>query len=179
MKTLFVNSFNNVIGTSVLLLEGVIIFFGLLYATRKNLRPYFKAYAKTYGLYFIAFISLACIIATLVYSENIGYMPTTVSWYSRIAMYPQALLAIIALVKKDDRVWKYILWLSVIGLLVSSAHTIETTTGLAILPCSQAISCAKEYMKEYGFISIPVMALSAFLANFLVSLLAIARSSEE
>jgi disulfide bond formation protein DsbB len=114
---------------------------------------------------------------SLYFSEVVGFTPCLYCWYQRIAMYPMVLILAIAFVLRDGRIWRYLLPLSAIGLLLSTYHvTIELRPSLAVGSCDAAAPCTVRLFAILGFISIPVMAGSAFL--LIVALMLVLRSVE-
>lgn len=101
--------------------------------------------------------------ASLYYSEVVGFIPCEFCWYQRIAMYPLAVVLLVAAVTRDDRVAKYVLPIAAIGLSLSVYHY-----QLQVFPeqggaCSSGVPCTARYVEEFGFISIPFMAGCAFI----------------
>lgn len=124
------------------------------------------------GLLFGFIISMIAMLGSLFYSEIASYTPCEMCWYQRILMYPQTLLFLIAMVKKDHGITKYILWLCGLGALVAAYHYL-LQLGLAPAPCSAvgiSTSCSQRFVLQFGYITIPMMAFSAFLFIFMTTL---------
>lgn len=117
-------------------------------------------------LYLIWFIAIVSTLGSLYFSEISKYWPCTLCWYQRIATYPLVLMIPVALIKKDYNVALYILPLNIAGTLISVYHNmiyynlIPETTG----PCTLGISCTTQYIEWLGFITIPNLALMAYMA---------------
>jgi disulfide bond formation protein DsbB len=130
-----------------------------------------------FGIKLLMVVTLIATLGSLTYSEIIGYRPCTLCWYQRILMYPQVILLGTALVKKSKAIVSYLMPLSVIGAVIAIYHYIEQIkTTLApndpLTPCgSEAIPCGISYTFHFGYITIPMMALSAFLLIIIVSLI--------
>jgi len=122
---------------------------------------------------------LAAIIATLgslYFSEVMHFIPCMLCWYQRIFMYPLAIILGIAFYRNDQGIYRYVLPLSIIGMLISGYHTL-----LQRLPylqqfemCTTGVPCSKDYINWLGFITIPLLAFIAFTI-ITVSLLILAR----
>ena len=117
---------------------------------------------------FVAFVvSLIATFGSLVYSDVIGYEPCKLCWFQRIFMYPGVLLYGIALWKKDYGIRIYGAWLSVIGAFIALFHYVGqlgwNPLGLECLAIGQSASCSKNFVMIFGYITIPMMALSAFI----------------
>lgn len=121
---------------------------------------------KTNILYIVWFISIVSMLGSLYFSEVAGYWPCTLCWYQRIAVYPLVFIIPVALIKKEFNIYLYILTLNIIGTIISVYHNmiyynlIPETTG----PCTLGISCSAQYIEWLGFITIPNLALMAFMA---------------
>tara|TARA_B100001996_G_scaffold223313_1_gene171817 strand:+ start:758 stop:1324 length:567 start_codon:yes stop_codon:yes gene_type:complete len=103
-------------------------------------------------------------LGSLFYSEISGFIPCTYCWYERIAMYPLVAILGIGMLRKNKEIWIYGLPFSLIGLIISIYHY-----QLQIIPdqqsgaCSGEASCSGSWIMEFGFITMPFMALSTFL----------------
>lgn len=92
-------------------------------------------------------------------------------------MYPQVVILGIAFLKNDAKVKLYSLVLSVIGLFIAIYH-IALQFYPSILPCSDEVAnCALKQFEYYGYITIPVMSASAFLAMVLIILFGLRKTS--
>lgn len=123
-------------------------------------------------------VALVATGGSLYYSEVAGYVPCTLCWYQRIAMYPMALLLGIAAVRGDTAIRRYLIPLSLVGATISIYHyQLQRFPAQASFSCTEDVPCALTYVWQFHYISIPFMALSAFA--LIVTLLAIARPGEE
>lgn len=119
-------------------------------------------------------VSLLAMVGSLMYSEVVGFEPCKLCWWQRIFMYPQVFILGLALWKKDLQAIYYSLLLSVIGALIAIYHYLIQTGFFQSAPCSATgVSCDKVYNFSYGYITIPMMALSAFV---LIIMFAIAKA---
>lgn len=111
-------------------------------------------------------ITLIATFGSLFYSEIAHYEPCKLCWIQRIFMYPQALLFLIAYLKKDRWILLYTLTLSIIGIIIATYHYLLQINLIdEVLPCSAvgySVSCAEKFVMNFGYITIPMMALSAF-----------------
>jgi disulfide bond formation protein DsbB len=120
---------------------------------------------RTYGLLFAWIVSLTATGGSLFLSEVMGYLPCKLCWFQRIFMYPLVLLLGRAAIRDDRAITGYALPLSVIGGLISAYHYAEQKIpGVAALtPCTAGVPCDQDYLNWFGFITIPFMALVAFI----------------
>ncbi|MGG1664279.1 disulfide oxidoreductase [Brevibacillus sp. NRS-1366] len=115
----------------------------------------------------LLFIGLAvAIIATigsLFLSEVMYFIPCELCWFQRIMMYPLTLILGLAYLKRDYKQAYYVCILSILGGLIALLHYLiqmlpfESKTSCGIVPCTV------DYLNWFGFITIPFLALIAFL----------------
>ncbi len=109
-------------------------------------------------------VALVATLGSLYFSEVRGFVPCTLCWYQRILMYPLVLLLGVATYRQDERGFAYVLPLSLAGMFVSTYHVLEQNVpgfGAPAL-CAAGVPCSAKYINWLGFISIPVLALTAF-----------------
>jgi disulfide bond formation protein DsbB len=116
-------------------------------------------------LYFAWLVAVIATLGSLYFSEIRLFQPCVLCWYQRIAMYPLSLVLGIAAFTNDIKITKYVLPISVIGGLISLYHyLLEKVPGFAtIKPCSQGVPCDVAWINWFGFITIPFLALTAFV----------------
>jgi disulfide bond formation protein DsbB len=127
-----------------------------------SVQPSVRRLARVGFLPTAAAVAVAATWGSLYLSEVANFVPCEYCWYQRIAMYPLALILVIAAATRDMRVWRYALPLAVIGAGISIYHywLQENPDGPAA--CSAGVPCSVKYVDELGFVSIPWMAMSAF-----------------
>lgn len=111
-------------------------------------------------------VALVAMVGSLIYSEIIGYEPCKLCWLQRIFMYSQVILLGMALFKKDYKIISYSIVLSIIGAIIAGYHYLLQLGVASGLPCSAvgySVSCSQRFVMQYGYITIPMMALSAFV----------------
>ncbi|WP_349409737.1 disulfide oxidoreductase [Pseudalkalibacillus sp. SCS-8] len=119
-------------------------------------------------------VALTAVLGSLYFSEIAGYVPCQLCWYQRILMYPLAIVIGVGLYLEDEKLPWYVLPFSVTGIFVSSYHYLHQKTDLfsKSAACSQGVPCSGEYINWLGFITIPFLALTAFVV---ITLLMISR----
>lgn len=120
-------------------------------------------------------VSLFSSVFPLVYSEIIDFLPCYLCWWQRVFMFPTFFLFGIALWNKDTKVIKYVAPLLSIGFFISAYQNFFYYFGeTSSLPCdASGISCYQHLVSEFGgYISIPMMALTAFFALLTLSAVA-------
>ena len=119
---------------------------------------------------------LTALVATagsLFFSEVMDLPPCILCWYQRIAMYPLVLVIGVGIVMRDAK-WKYYaLALSLVGLAIAIYHNLLYYNLIpeSITPCKEGISCTTVQIEWLGFITIPLMSLTAFVIVSIVSVL--------
>lgn len=115
----------------------------------------------------IAWAWLLALIATtgsLYFSEVVGFVPCSLCWYQRIAMYPLVLVLGVGMVHGDPTVWRFALPLSLVGAVISAYHiVVQHRPTLELVPCGAGPPCSSRWVAVFGFVTIPIMAGTAFL----------------
>lgn len=116
-------------------------------------------------------VAFAAMAGSLFYSEVAKFSPCILCWYQRILMYPQTLLLAMGIVKHDKNITDYIMGLSAVGALLAAYHYYIQLGGNKLIPCTTvgySIDCSQRFSLEFGYITIPMMSLTAFIAIFLL-----------
>jgi disulfide bond formation protein DsbB len=147
----------------------VIIYFGLMWVASLASSSIAGSYAAMRrrigplaltGAWGVALLAMA---GSLYFSEVANYTPCTLCWYQRIAMYPLVLILGIAAIRRDPGIRVYAIPLAAIGAVVAAYHYLlewfpEIDTGV----CQVGIPCTQVWFREFGFVSLPLLALVAF-----------------
>lgn len=130
-------------------------------------------------------VPLAWVVATvttlgsLYFSEIADFAPCKLCWFQRIGMYPLVVILGVAAIRRDRNVRFYVLPLAAIGAAVSVYHSwiqaYPPVGGTSF--CTLEAPCTERYVWEFGFVSLPFMALSAFA--FIITMMVIARPDEQ
>ena len=128
---------------------------GLL-RTRERLAPYALA-----GAWIVALLAT---LGSLYFSEIAHFEPCRLCWFQRIAMYPLVLILGIAAWRRDSGVHIYAVPLAIVGAAISGYHyLLEWFPSIDAGACTVGVPCTLVWFREFGFISLPYLALSAFL----------------
>lgn len=133
------------------------------------------------SLLFIAWAaSILAMFSGLYFSEIRQYEPCELCWYQRIIMYPFAVILGLAVVKKDYRISLYTMLLSAIGGGISIYHySIQKISFMADRAASCGrVPCTGQYINWLGFVTIPFLALTAFIIIFICSYLVWKKTKE-
>jgi disulfide bond formation protein DsbB len=112
---------------------------------------------------------------SLFFSEVAGFVPCELCWYQRICMYPLSIITLLAALRGDFGVARYLLPLPLVGSCVSVYHLlIENGVVGQSSECliSAPGGCATKWINEFGYVTIPTLALTAFV--LLIELLSLA-----
>jgi len=117
-------------------------------------------------------IATVTTLGSLYYSEVAGYPPCTLCWYQRIAIYPQVVVLAVATLRRDAAVWLTSVPLALVGVAISTWHVVIERVPALAGPCDPANPCTLKWVEEFGFLTIPTMALIAGSAVITLTLLA-------
>lgn len=163
---------------------GIILFLALFIIHRFKKTKLFPVMAKFIAprAYYFAFaVGLTAMLGSLFYSEVLKFQPCILCWYQRILMYPIPLMMYLAIVRNERVIHPYVILLSVLGAIIAIYHYFIQLYPSHSLPCTTVggISCIKGYTFHYGYISIPLMAFTAFVLIIINMLFAYSHHKEK
>lgn len=106
--------------------------------------------------------ALAALLGSLYFSEVAGFEPCELCWFQRIFMYPLSVILLVGIFSPQPSLPKFVLPLSVPGLLVASYHILVENNVVGSVICETGVSCAVKYVNYFGFLTIPTLAWLAF-----------------
>ena len=124
-----------------------------------------------------AVVAAVAMAGSLYYSEVAHFPPCLLCWYQRIAMYPLVPLLGLAAFRRDVAVSLYGIVIAALGAPISIYHVllergiVEESTA-----CDPTNPCSLKWVEEFGYLTIPTMALSGFL--LIITLLAVSRAGD-
>ena len=123
-----------------------------------------------------AFVATA---GSLFFSEVSNFIPCRLCWFQRIGMYPLAAILLIAAVRRDTRGGAlYGLPLAAFGAIVAIYHIyIEYHPEAETAACKIGAPCTVKWIDKLGYITIPALALTAFLAIIILLSMALSRTT--
>lgn len=136
-------------------------------------RRFYTTYVHHFAWSILIAVTVGSVATTLFYSEYLGFIPCSLCWLQRIALYPQALFVMMALRTKEAVFFPlYSIGLSVAGFIVALYQYLyqmlprEVSSGL--MPClaDGSADCAEKVMETFGFVTFPL--LSAITFAFLI-----------
>lgn len=146
------------IGSQIFIVLTVLYF--LFFRKKKNAISDFFSDNST-NLCFL--VSLVATMGSLFYSTYAGFTPCELCWFQRIFMYPLVLILGVGLVKKSREITDYAFPSAFFGLAISVYHNYIYYQSISSSVCTASESCIIPYVSEFGYIGIPMMALTAFL----------------
>lgn len=173
---LYVEIVNKILAAGTIFLQVVVLMIAvnlIFFRNNKNIiLNFFKKYTFIFG--FLA--ALGAFVLSLFYSNVVGFPPCELCWIQRIFLYPQLILFSMELYKKDRSIVDFSIAFALFGSLVSMYHIYIENGGSSNLGCAvlnptnaSQISCATRYIYEFGYITMPLMALT--LSLFIISIL--------
>lgn len=146
-----------------------------LFLVKKKEKNKLLDFIDTHYLKIGFLIAFSASVFPLVYSEIVKFAPCYLCWWQRVFAVPVMFIFGSAIWFKERKVVKFVLPIISVGFLISLYHNFnyyfaETSN----LPCdASGVSCYQQLVYEFGgYISIPMLALSAFLGLFTISLVA-------
>ncbi|MEO6124942.1 MAG: disulfide bond formation protein B [Ilumatobacteraceae bacterium] len=112
-----------------------------------------------------ATLAVVSMLGSLYFSEVADYLPCTLCWYQRIAMYSLALVLTIAAFRRDRGIRVYAIPLASVGAGIALYHwLLERFPDIDAGVCSVTVPCEFVWFERVGFITLPFMALTGFVA---------------
>ncbi|MCB9814877.1 disulfide bond formation protein B [Candidatus Nomurabacteria bacterium] len=135
---------------------------------------YFNQWLRKFAWPIIIVTTFGGVAVSLTYSEYFGFVPCSLCWLQRIALYPQIILVAIAFRIKENVFFPlYTIALSLFGFGVATyqyIYQLIPTEALhnGALPClvDGSSDCATKVIDEFGFVTFPL--LSAIVFAFLI-----------
>lgn len=150
----------------------------LLYDYYLNDQRWYLRHLAPYVWLLLMTTSLSGVAITLLYSEVFGFLPCSLCWLQRIALYPQALMSIVAFRVKDAVHFSlYGMVLSAFGFLVAVYQYIyqampQELIQSGVVPClaDGSADCSKKIMEVFGFVTFPFLSAVVFAFLFVLYL---------
>lgn len=131
---------------------------------------YVKHFLYQNGLLCALGVAVLSTISPLIYTHVYYFLPCTLCWYQRIFMFPLVIILFLMLKRKEYGNKLYVYVLSVIGLGIGVYHYISqqlhSRYNIVTSDCEaigMAKSCSEYYFIEFGYVTIPLMAMTGFI----------------
>ena len=166
----------SVLGVVAQVLFALLLVLGLLWAV--GVRGPLEAVRRAlwgYELWLAFLIAALATGGSLFYSEIAGFVPCELCWYQRICMYPLTVLTLLPALAADYRIARYLLPLPFVGACIA-VYQILIEEGVVKQSQACLISapggCATKWTDTFGYLTIPVLTLTAFAVAFAFLVLA-------
>ena len=162
-------------------LLAILIVLALLALVLPPARRPLRAIADTIGggeIWLAWIVALAATLGSLFFSEIADFIPCRLCWFQRIAMYPLAVILLIGALRRDVRgIALYALPFPIVGGLVAAYHIyIENHPEAETAACTVGAPCATKWINEFGYVTIPTLAITAFAAILALLIFALRRT---
>ena len=174
--TPLVQTVTDFLATGTVVLDGLAIFLLIILITPLKRRGWGRVIERFVGdnaILFAFIVAGGSVVGSLFYSQVAGFAPCLLCWIQRAFLYTEAVILLVAMLARRDEfrrkygefVRRVTLALSIIGAPIAAYHVYLQLSGAnALLPCSAVgPSCEFVYFIEYGYVTIPTMALTAFV----------------
>lgn len=165
-----INLFYALAGLGLLLVSIV-----LLYDYFYNEQKLYRQFVERFVWLLILGMTIGGVATTLLYSEYFGFVPCSLCWLQRVALYAQAIMAVVAFWQRDSVFFpRYGIALSIFGIGAAVYQyiyqLIPAETRAGIMPClaDGSADCGSKIMEVFGFVTFPF--LSAVMFVFLITL---------
>ncbi len=130
------------------------------------------------ALYIALLAAWTAMMGSLYFSEVRGFIPCELCWYQRILMYPLAGVIALGILRWDPHLPYLVLPFSLLGQGVSTYHYLLQKTDLFTTgACTVGVPCSTTWINWFGFITIPFLAMVAFLIITLAMLVALSQET--
>ncbi len=118
------------------------------------------------ALWLAFFVAATAMAGSLYFSEVADFIPCTLCWYQRIAMYPLAVILLVAAIRRDRAVRWYVGPVAAVGAVISTYHyLVEWFPSLESGGvCAVSVPCTVPWFRQFGFVTLSLMALCGFVA---------------
>ncbi len=163
---LFLKIYDTVVVALVVMGQVGIVALLLALIFRSRLPEKVHTFIIRYAFPFSAMVATVAMLGSLGYSDIFLYQPCKLCWYQRIFMYPQVLLLWLAHIRKEYVIRMYSLIMVGVGALIALYHYLMQFSVVPSTNCTTvgySASCSEYFTAHLGYITIPMMALTAFL----------------
>ena len=167
--TTALQNYSTILGVLVVLTQVsiLILLAGLVF--KSYLPEPMKKHLHKNGMKYAALVAFAAFLGPLGYSEIFNFEPCKFCWYQRIFMFPLSLSLPFAEYRKEITIKPYAMLLASVGALIALYHVLmqwgvisPASTSCGVV--GQSVSCNVIFVHTFGYLTIPMMALTAFAA---------------
>lgn len=151
---------------NLVVLSHIALVLGVISVTTGLMKNEITSFLRRNGFVCAFIVSIVAMLGSLFYSEIVGYEPCKLCWYQRILMYPQVLLLGFAIYRKEKKIYPYSMLMVCIGAFIAFYHYLLQLGIAPSVGCNAigySVDCSKLFILSYGYLTIPLMALTAFV----------------
>ncbi len=118
-----------------------------------------------FGAWGAFLVSLGATAGSIFLSWGAEFLPCSLCWWQRVFMFPLPIILALGIMKRDRGVGDYAITLAAPGAVVAAYHAYLQYGGTALASCaaiSGGASCVTRLVYEFGYVTIPIMTLTAF-----------------
>lgn len=166
-----IETLNFLVGLGTVGMQVVTIALLALFIVRKDF-PVLSGLVGRWGAWLAFLLTLSSTGMSFYYSDVLGIIPCSLCWLQRAFIYSQVVLLGIALYKREAaRIADYAIGLSVTGSVFALYQHYIQMVGESPLPCpASGGDCIKRFFFEFGYVTFPLVAFSAFAFIIVVML---------
>lgn len=155
-----------VLGVAGQVLVGILLLLGLAWlAGVRGPLSWTRSALWGYELWLAFLVSAVATGGSLFFSQIAHFVPCELCWFQRICMYPLSIVTLLAALFNDHRAARYLLPLPLVGAGISVYHLlVENGVVRQAQAClvSAPGGCATKWINEFGYMTIPTLALTSF-----------------
>lgn len=116
------------------------------------------------ALYLALIQAIIATLGSLYFSNILDYPPCVLCWYQRIAMFPLVISLVTGILIRDKNTHLFVIPPALIGWAIAFYHCLLYYKIIpdTLAPCSTGVSCTTKYVEYFGFVTIPLLAFTAF-----------------
>jgi disulfide bond formation protein DsbB len=122
-----------------------------------------RAVVQQRALLIAGSVAVAATLGSLYFSEFADFIPCKLCWYQRIAMYPLAVLLVMAAIRRDQSILRYVRVIALLGLAVSAYHMWIQWFPEKSNFCEFDNPCSARWVEAFDRVTIPQMAGMSFV----------------
>lgn len=153
-----------------------LVFLFLVSRKKEAPNPWFSFFT-THGFLFAYSTVIVSLLGSFFYSEIVGFPPCILCLIQRGLFFGEFIIFTIAIFQKNKKLFlQWSLGFAIVGGIVAAYNALLQIGFSGFSFCdvgSNGVSCAQRFIMDFGYITIPVMALTAFLLNIIFILYAL------
>jgi hypothetical protein len=137
-----------------------------------------RAVVQQRALVIAGSVAVAATLGSLYFSEVADFIPCELCWYQRIAMYPLAVLLVIAAIRRDRWILLYVRVIAMLGLAVSAYHVWIQWFPEKSNFCEFDNPCSARWVEAFDRVTIPQLAGLSFVLIIATATIGLRASTE-